>query len=130
MKNNIRKSLKGFTLVEMLVVVVIIGILLAIILPNTLRAIEEANAKDSASNIRAIETAIQLCYASTRSWDSCNDIDTLVQDHYLENTPEDPFGIGYEIVPNPDGEGYIANRSDHFTRWPPRGFSDHVNFGG
>ena len=119
---------KGFTLVELLVVLVIIGIIIGLILPNTLRAIAEANAKESASNIRAIETSIQLCYTSTRDWNVCNTVEQLVQGHYLDLPPVDPFGGQYNIAQNPNGAGFQVKRAEHFNRWPPRGYVDHVSF--
>lgn len=115
---------KGFTLVELLVVLVIIGIIIGLILPSTLRAIAEANAKESASNIRAINTAIQLCYTSTRNWGNCDDVDGLVTDEYLDLAPVDPFGKDYTITDGAGGSKEV-DWTVHFNVWPPQGYADH-----
>ncbi len=122
---------KGFTLVELLVVLVIIGIIIGLILPNTLRAINEANERECASNIRAVDTAIQLCYTQTRNWQDCNTIAQLTAvpasgNPYLDSAPTDPFGgsFGYNIVGD-DTNGFQVDKSEHFPTWPPRNV-DHL----
>ena len=57
------KMKKGFTLVELLVVLVVIGVIIALILPNAMKAIARAQDRECASNIRTIETAMELCYS-------------------------------------------------------------------
>jgi len=57
MKNN-----KGFTLVEMMVVVVIIGILVAIALPQYRRTIERSKAAQALTLLKAIEQAYKFAY--------------------------------------------------------------------
>ena len=72
---------QGFTLVEILVVMVVIGILIALIIPNALKAIEIANTKTCANNIRTIDSAIQLYYAQNRAWpSSVNDLCDFLDD--------------------------------------------------
>lgn len=52
-----RKRNAGFTLIEIMIVVLIIAILLAIAIPNFLRARETSRAKSCQANMRQIETA-------------------------------------------------------------------------
>ncbi|MEO1510630.1 MAG: prepilin-type N-terminal cleavage/methylation domain-containing protein, partial [Planctomycetota bacterium] len=55
-----RKQLRGFTLVEILIVVVILGILAAIVVPQFTNAAEEARGGNLASQIRSIENQLEL----------------------------------------------------------------------
>lgn len=106
---------QGFTLVELLVVLVIIGIIIGLILPNTLRAIAEANAREDASNIRTINTAIQLCYATERDWAACDDTAKLLAGEYLDVVPVIPFtGGAYEAFAGDATSGYSQSFDDRF----------------
>jgi prepilin-type N-terminal cleavage/methylation domain-containing protein len=55
---------RGFSLIELLIVVAIILVIAAIAIPNLLRAKIQANEASAISSIRAINTA-QVAYAST-----------------------------------------------------------------
>jgi type IV pilus assembly protein PilA len=59
-----KRSQKGFSLIELLIVVAIILIIAAIAIPNLLRARMQANEASAVSSIHAINTA-ELSYFST-----------------------------------------------------------------
>ncbi len=113
---------KGFTLIELLVVLIIIGVLIGLILPNTLKAIKQANNKECASNLRSIDTALQLCYTEKRDWSQCGDVAALVTGRYLDVAPVCPFGVAYAV--STVDTGRVSEKLAHFDPWPPRG-NDH-----
>ncbi len=61
----LKKNNKGFTLVELMVVVVIIGVLVAIAIPIYNNVTDTARDKADEANVRTIKGAVQM-YASTQ----------------------------------------------------------------
>jgi len=64
---------KGFTLIELMVVIVIIAILAAVALPNFMGATEKARESAVRSAVKTIQTAIEM-YATEHSGTYTNDI--------------------------------------------------------
>lgn len=92
MKNHFKKSKKnqkGFTLVELMVVVVIIGILVAIAVPVYRNVQTTAKIKANDANIKIIESAIQVYLAEGGTLDDL-DINLLVTKGYLKEVPKYP----------------------------------------
>lgn len=91
---------RGFTLVELMVVVIIIGILVAIAIP--LYSGIQQKAKESAceANVRTISGAAAMYHAENGSFPA--DVVALVTDGYLQDTPVCPLGGEYSID-NDDG---------------------------
>lgn len=87
---NLKKDKKGFTLVEMIVVIVIIGILLAILVPGMFKYIDKAKDKQILVNARTaqlnLETAVRELYGKNQV--SIGDIKTVIiaEDYVYDGT--------------------------------------------
>ena len=75
---DIKKILnKGFTLLELLVVVLIIGILAAIALPQYKKAVEKARMAEAVTIVKAIAESQQRYYLVHGEYADCIDLDSL-----------------------------------------------------
>lgn len=63
---------RGFSLIEVLVVVIVIGILVAIALPAFLSQRQKGQDANAKSNARNVVSALEACYTNAQSYTNCN----------------------------------------------------------
>ncbi len=67
----------GFSLIEVIVVIVVIGIMLAVALPKYHRVVEKSRQAEALTNLAAIRGAQMRYYAETGNWASDGEWDKL-----------------------------------------------------
>ncbi|MCE7901279.1 MAG: type II secretion system protein GspG [Gammaproteobacteria bacterium PRO9] len=101
------RAARGFTLIEIMVVVVILGILAALIAPNVINRIDDAQSAKVKQDIRAIESALKLYRLDRFRYPTSQEgLDALVtppqdtsqkwpEGGYLDRLPRDPWNRPY-----------------------------------
>jgi len=92
-----RKRRGGFTLIEIMIVVLIIAILLAIAIPNFLRARESSRAKTCMGNLRQYETAKEQWAMDTKAASTASPADADLVPNYMKTIPQCPSSGTYTI---------------------------------
>jgi general secretion pathway protein G len=111
---------RGFTLIEIMVVVVILAVLGALVVPKILENVDKARATRARSDIQAIETALDLYRLDNFKYPTTDQgLQALVTQPsdpsltnyrsggYLKSIPIDPWNNPYLYAsPGPDGRDY------------------------
>ena len=113
------RALRGFTLIEMMVVIVIMGVLAALIVPKVMNRPDEARIVAAKQDIAALSQALKLYRLDNRRYPTTEQgLQALVQKPtiapipdnwktggYLERLPKDPWGAPYQyLAPGVHGE--------------------------
>jgi len=121
------KKAQGFTLLEVMVVIVILGILASMVVPNLLGSQDRANMQKAVSDVTALETSLSLYKMDNYDYPSTEQgLEALVdqtdiepeprrfpEDGYIKRLPKDPWGNEY-ILLNPGEQG----KMDVFSAGP------------
>ena len=99
MKPNCYRQLQAFTLIEIMIVVAIIGMLMAIVIPNVKRAIEKSRRVACQANLKQIQGAkVEWALDHRRDMKATpTDEDLFGPGKYLEAKPECQSGGAYTV---------------------------------
>lgn len=92
---RMRKN-KGFTLVEIMIVVLIIGILLAIAVPNFIKSRETSRSKTCLGNLKQMDSAKEQ-FAMENKLGEGDDISGTLWPDYIKKEPICPSGGDYTV---------------------------------
>lgn len=113
-----RTTSRGFTLIEIMVVMVILGLLVAIVAPNIMGRSDQAKVTIAETQLKNIQSALDLYRLDNSQYPSTQQgLEALVSkpsgspepknwnpDGYLPGVPEDPWGAAFQYV-SPGSEG-------------------------
>jgi len=111
---------KGFTLLEIMVVIVILGVLAAMVVPNLIGNKDKADVQKVKSDIIALENALDMYKLDNSVYPTTDQgLEALVsepsaspaprnyrEDGYIKRLPQDPWGNDY-ILNSPGEKGKI-----------------------
>jgi general secretion pathway protein G len=114
MKARNKRKQAGFTLIEMMVVVAVIGLLIAMVGPRVFNQVEKAERTRIAQDIRVVESALKFYRLDNFRYPTqAQGIEALVSPPsgsdnwngpYLDAVPKDPFDNAY-MYANPGTRG-------------------------
>ncbi|WAE52777.1 MULTISPECIES: type II secretion system major pseudopilin GspG [Stutzerimonas stutzeri group] len=107
-----RRTQGGFTLIEIMVVVVILGILAALVVPQVMSRPDQAKVTVAKGDIKAVAAALDMYKLDNFAYPSTQQgLDALVKkpsgnpqpknwnrDGYLKRLPKDPWGNDYQYL--------------------------------
>ena len=115
--NNRRQD--GFTLIEIMVVVIIIGILAVIVAPNVIGRVDDARITAAKSDIATIEGALKMYRLDNFSYPQTQQgLEALITapndpsiknwnpEGYIDRLNKDPWGNAYQYL-NPGSHGTV-----------------------
>ena len=115
---TVRRAPRGFTLIELMVVLVIIGVLAALIVPNVLNRADDARVTAARTDVNNLMQSLKLYRLDNQRYPTAEQgLQALVAKPtaspvppnwkpYLEKLPNDPWGRPYQYV-NPGVKGEV-----------------------
>ena len=111
MKHKFKKlrnlGTEGFTLIELMVVMVIIGLLAATVVPKFFGQVDKAMQQDAQAQIELLGQALDLYRLEKHKYPTSDDGLNAIKNYLKKNIPKDPWGNDYVYEsPGKEGRGY------------------------
>ena len=107
-KNSRKNGERGFTLVEILVVITIIAIIMSLVGPRVLNYLGEAKVKAAKIQMQSFSSALDLLYLDTGRYpSSAEGLDTLVKPTSAMQGWNGPYLKGGTVPNDPWGKPYV-----------------------
>jgi general secretion pathway protein G len=99
---------EGFTLVELMVVIVIIGLLATVVIINVMPATDRAATTKARADIATLEQAVDMYRLDHLRFPTTDEgLRALLAGNYVRRLPNDPWGNAYVYsAPAPDGRDF------------------------
>lgn len=147
LSSMVNKQQRGFTLLEIMVVIVILGVLASLVIPSLMGNKDRADRQKAVSDLVTLENALDMYKLDNGRYPTTDQgLKALVaaptaaplprsyrSDGYIRRLPQDPWGKDYQLVSpgrhgaldlfsyGPDGE---KDTDDDVTNWQS-GDGDH-----
>ena len=111
MKDNLKifhcLGSKGFTLIELMVVMVIIGLLAATVVPKFFGQVDKAMQQDAQAQIELLGQALDLYRLEKHKYPTSDEGLEAIKSYLKKNVPKDPWGNAYIYEsPGKEDRGY------------------------
>lgn len=106
--NRIRNlGSKGFTLIELMVVMVIIGLLAATVVPKFFGQVDKAMQQDAQAQIELLGQALDLYRLENHKYPTSDEGLDAIKSYLKKSIPKDPWGNDFIYEsPGKEGRGY------------------------